>query len=231
MQGELATLVAAEEQRRAEAEAVRVQAELAAKAEKAAKAEAEAKAARERSRAQKAASDAARSRHHDDDRPKPAAASPASPSRLPPPPPPTTTAKPTTTTAPSEPSGGRQRCHRRRSRRQPMPPSPRRGANSASPTSRGGAGPGSFDCSGLTSWAWRAGGEQLSHSSRAQWSETSRVAMSAIQPGDLLFYGSPIHHVGLYVGNGQMIEAPETGKNVRTASIYRSDFVGAGRIN
>jgi cell wall-associated NlpC family hydrolase len=55
--------------------------------------------------------------------------------------------------------------------------------------------------------------------------------MSDIQPGDLLFYGSPIHHVGLYIGGGQMIEAPETGKNVRYASIYRSDLVGAGRVN
>jgi cell wall-associated NlpC family hydrolase len=53
--------------------------------------------------------------------------------------------------------------------------------------------------------------------------------MSAIQPGDLVFFGSDLHHVGIYVGGGQMIEAPHTGVPVRYASIYRSDLVGAGR--
>jgi cell wall-associated NlpC family hydrolase len=93
----------------------------------------------------------------------------------------------------------------------------------------GGAGPSSFDCSGLTMVAWRAAGVSLPHSSRMQYSVTARVAVSALQPGDLVFYGSPIHHVGMYVGGGQMIEAPRTGLNVRYASIYRSGLVGAGR--
>jgi peptidoglycan DL-endopeptidase CwlO len=48
---------------------------------------------------------------------------------------------------------------------------------------------------------------------------------------DLLFYGNPIHHVGIYVGNGQMVEASETGTPVRYASIYRRDLVGVGRVN
>lgn len=94
----------------------------------------------------------------------------------------------------------------------------------------GGSGPDTFDCSGLTAWAWKAGGKYLPHSSKAQYDATRRVSVDDVQPGDLLFYGNPIHHVGIYVGNGQMIEAPETGKNVRYASIYRRDMVGVGRV-
>lgn len=93
----------------------------------------------------------------------------------------------------------------------------------------GAGGPGSFDCSGLTSYAWAAAGVSLPHSSRAQYSSLPHVARSQIQPGDLLFYGSPIHHVGIYEGGGIMINAPETGENVRRDSISRSDYVGAAR--
>lgn len=92
------------------------------------------------------------------------------------------------------------------------------------------AGPDSFDCSGLTLWAWRAGGKSLPHSSRAQFAATSRVPLSQIQPGDLVFYGSPIHHMGIYVGGGTMVEASQTGTPVRYASIYRRDMVGVGRV-
>lgn len=94
----------------------------------------------------------------------------------------------------------------------------------------GADGPDSFDCSGLTQWAWKAGGKYLPHSSQAQFSSTSRVTLAQIQPGDLVFYGSPIHHVGLYVGDGRMIEASQTGTPVRYASIYRSDMAGVGRV-
>jgi cell wall-associated NlpC family hydrolase len=93
----------------------------------------------------------------------------------------------------------------------------------------GAAGPNSFDCSGLTMWAWRAAGVSLPHYTVAQYNATTHVSLGAIQPGDLLFYGSDMHHVGLYVGNGQMIEAPHSGTNVRYASIYRSDFYAASR--
>jgi len=99
------------------------------------------------------------------------------------------------------------------------------------PYQYGSPGPDSFDCSGLTSYAWRAGSKTLPHSSRAQWSATSRVSLSEVQPGDILFYGNPIHHVGIAVGGGQMVEASETGTPVRYASIYRSDLVGVGRVN
>ncbi|HSH61903.1 MAG TPA: NlpC/P60 family protein [Acidimicrobiales bacterium] len=94
----------------------------------------------------------------------------------------------------------------------------------------GASGPDGFDCSGLTSWAWRKGEKSLPHSSRAQFTATERVPLDQIQLGDLVFYGEPIHHVGIYVGDGRMVEASETGTPVRYASIYRHDMVGVGRV-
>jgi cell wall-associated NlpC family hydrolase len=99
----------------------------------------------------------------------------------------------------------------------------------------GSAGPDSFDCSGLTMWAWaHGGGRSLPHSSRAQYGATSRVPLSDIAPGDLVFYGSSvgsIHHVGIYVGGGKMVHAPETGEVVSYANAFRGDLVGVGRVN
>jgi peptidoglycan DL-endopeptidase CwlO len=95
----------------------------------------------------------------------------------------------------------------------------------------GAAGPDSFDCSGLTMMAWAQAGVSLYHYTGAQWDQTARVAISDLRPGDLVFYGSSgptSHHVGLYVGGGQMIEAPYTGADVRYASIYRSDLLPYG---
>jgi cell wall-associated NlpC family hydrolase len=93
----------------------------------------------------------------------------------------------------------------------------------------GGSGPGSFDCSGLTSWAWGHAGVSLSHSSQAQFGEGQHVSQGDLQPGDLTFYGSPIHHVGIYIGGGQMISAPHTGDVVKIQNAFRSDYVGATR--
>lgn len=93
----------------------------------------------------------------------------------------------------------------------------------------GGAGPDSFDCSGLTMFAWRAAGVALPHSAAAQFSSFPQVPIGALQPGDLVFYGSPPYHNGMYIGNGQMVEAPHTGTVVRVAGIFRSDLVGASR--
>ena len=70
----------------------------------------------------------------------------------------------------------------------------------------------------------------LPHSSRSQYSSTSRVGVSQIRPGDLIFYGHPIHHVGMYVGNGKMVEASHAGAPVRISSIFRRDMVGVGRV-
>ena len=94
----------------------------------------------------------------------------------------------------------------------------------------GASGPGSFDCSGLMLVAWRAGGKSLPHSSRAQFAATRRVSIGQIQPGDMVFFGSPIHHVGMYIGNGNMVEASRKGTPVRIRSVYRKDMVGVGRL-
>ena len=92
------------------------------------------------------------------------------------------------------------------------------------------SGPGSFDCSGLMMWAYGHVGVSLPHSSRSQIGSGSRVARSDLQPGDLVFFGSPIHHVGMYVGDGDFIEAPHTGAVVRIASLSgRGDYAGASR--
>jgi cell wall-associated NlpC family hydrolase len=93
----------------------------------------------------------------------------------------------------------------------------------------GAAGPDSYDCSGLTMWAWASAGVALPHNSGAQYSATPRVERSDLASGDLLFFGSPIHHVAMYIGNGQMVEAPYSGQVVRVVSMDRSDYVGAGR--
>lgn len=95
----------------------------------------------------------------------------------------------------------------------------------------GAAGPDSWDCSGLTMLAWRQAGVSLSHYTGYQWSQSRRVPLSDLQPGDLVFFGASgpsSHHVGLYVGGGQMIEAPRAGMPVRYASIWRSGIVGYG---
>jgi cell wall-associated NlpC family hydrolase len=93
----------------------------------------------------------------------------------------------------------------------------------------GAAGPDSYDCSGLTMWAWAQAGVSLPHNSSMQYAATPRVEQSDLQPGDLMFFGSPIHHVGMYIGGGQMVEAPYSGQSVRVVSSSRSDYVGAGR--
>ena len=93
----------------------------------------------------------------------------------------------------------------------------------------GSDGPGSFDCSGLTMFAWSHAGVGMAHDAAAQYTEFPHVAIGNVEPGDLVFFGSPIHHVGIVVGGGEMIEAPETGYDVRYASYFRQDLVGAAR--
>ena len=92
------------------------------------------------------------------------------------------------------------------------------------------AGPNSFDCSGLMVWAYDHVGIHLNHYSGDQINAGQRVSRSNLEPGDLVFFGSPIHHVGMYVGGGDFIEAPYTGTDVRISRLSsRGDFAGACR--
>ena len=96
-------------------------------------------------------------------------------------------------------------------------------------------GPDSFDCSGLVMMAWRQSGVALPHWSVAQYAAGKKISLANIRPGDLVFFANDlteyrsIHHVGLYIGNGQMIEAPFTGGYVRVSSINRASLYGASR--
>ncbi len=94
----------------------------------------------------------------------------------------------------------------------------------------GGAGPGSWDCSGLTMMAWRQAGVSLPHHAASQINYGTRVSKSELQPGDLVFFYSPISHNGMYLGDGKMIHAPHTGDVVKISSIDRLPFAGATRV-
>ena len=86
-----------------------------------------------------------------------------------------------------------------------------------------------FDCSGLTKWAWGRAGVGMPHQSGAQYGSFPHVSQSEVQPGDLVFYYSPIGHVGIYIGNGQMIHAPHTGDVVKIATVHWNKVVGIAR--
>lgn len=92
----------------------------------------------------------------------------------------------------------------------------------------GAAGPNTFDCSGLTMWAWAHAGVSLPHYSGAQYSTTSHIPVSDLQPGDLVFFADPGEHEAMYIGNGQVIEAPHSGAVVRIQPLY-AQFVLASR--
>jgi cell wall-associated NlpC family hydrolase len=92
-----------------------------------------------------------------------------------------------------------------------------------------------FDCSGLTLFAWAHAGYALGHYTGAQWVEGVAVPQDKLRPGDLVFFATDtsdpttIHHVGIYAGNGQMIDAPETGSVVRYDNAFRPGYIGAIR--
>jgi peptidoglycan DL-endopeptidase CwlO len=101
----------------------------------------------------------------------------------------------------------------------------------------GGSGPDSYDCSGLTSYAWRSAGVEITRTSRSQWDYTKRISRGELQPGDLVFYSRDgtrdgIGHVAMYIGGGDVVEAPYSGNNVRVRSdgLSRSDILGYGRV-
>jgi cell wall-associated NlpC family hydrolase len=97
----------------------------------------------------------------------------------------------------------------------------------------GGADPNvGFDCSGLTMWSWAQAGVSLPHSSALQYEVTARVSKADLQPGDLLFFYSPISHVAMYIGNNQMVHATHPGTVVHTETIssyWWAVYQGAGR--
>ncbi|MFF7455612.1 NlpC/P60 family protein [Kitasatospora sp. NPDC008115] len=93
----------------------------------------------------------------------------------------------------------------------------------------GATGPSGYDCSGLTGAAYRAAGVKLPRVSQDQWKAGARIARTDLQPGDLVFFYADLHHVGLYIGDGKMIHAPRTGKNVEILPIDAMPYVGAVR--
>jgi cell wall-associated NlpC family hydrolase len=97
----------------------------------------------------------------------------------------------------------------------------------------GSAGMVTWDCSGLTMRAYQAAGVSLPHSSAAQSRMGKKVSLSSLKPGDLLFFGRPVSHVGIYLGGGKMVHAPRSGSRVKVAasgSLGRKPLVGARRF-
>ncbi|MFI0486001.1 NlpC/P60 family protein [Actinomadura sp. 9N215] len=98
-----------------------------------------------------------------------------------------------------------------------------------------GAGTVGFDCSGLTMYAWDKAGVRLDHWTGTQWTSGPHIPIDELRLGDLVFFATDtsdpgtIHHVGIYIGKGRMVEAPYTGARVRVASIHRGDLIGATR--
>lgn len=89
-------------------------------------------------------------------------------------------------------------------------------------------GPNSYDCSGLTMAAWRAAGVSLPHNAEMQWNALPHLKRSALMPGDLVFYYD-LGHVGIYVGNNQIIHAPTSGDVVKLADVDRATPYGYAR--
>jgi cell wall-associated NlpC family hydrolase len=96
----------------------------------------------------------------------------------------------------------------------------------------GAAGPGSYDCSGLTMASYAAAGISLPHSAADQYNYGHHVSANDLQPGDLMFFYQPIGHVTIYIGDGLMVSAPQTGEDVKVipADTFGSDYTGASRL-
>jgi peptidoglycan DL-endopeptidase CwlO len=94
----------------------------------------------------------------------------------------------------------------------------------------GGAGPNDFDCSGLVMWAYAQVGISLEHFTGDQWNEGEHISRSQLEPGDLVFFYPDISHVGMYVGDGLMVDAPTFGQDVQIQPVMWNVYVGAVRI-
>lgn len=92
----------------------------------------------------------------------------------------------------------------------------------------GATGPNTFDCSGLTQWAFKQAGVSIPRTAEAQQGSGTAVSRANLQPGDLVFYGSPAYHVGIYIGNNQMVHAPTTGDVVKVSPL-QNNYSGARR--
>ncbi|MEV1288313.1 C40 family peptidase, partial [Micromonospora sp. NPDC049679] len=90
-------------------------------------------------------------------------------------------------------------------------------------------GPGGYDCSGLTLAAWREAGVLLPHNAAAQRQATATVSRADLRPGDLVFYYGDLHHVGMYVGNGWIVHASQTGVPIKMAKVDGSPVHSFGR--
>jgi peptidoglycan DL-endopeptidase CwlO len=93
----------------------------------------------------------------------------------------------------------------------------------------GAAGPSAFDCSGLTMMAWAQAGVGLPHSASAQMGSGTPVSQSQLRPGDLVFYYSPVSHVGMYIGNGQIVNAENPSVGVKITGVNSMPYAGAVR--
>ncbi|MEU5030860.1 C40 family peptidase [Streptomyces milbemycinicus] len=91
-------------------------------------------------------------------------------------------------------------------------------------------GPSSFDCSGLTGWAYKQAGVSLPRISQDQANAGTRISRSQLKPGDLVLFYSDLHHIGLYAGNGQVLHAPKPGANVRYESMDNMPFMFGVRV-
>jgi cell wall-associated NlpC family hydrolase len=128
------------------------------------------------------------------------------------------------------PEGGSSYSHRRA--REDRVESVLKAARSqlGTPYRYGGMYPGGFDCSGFTRWSWQHGGDTLPHNSQSQYYYVRKhVRPPNLEPGDLLFFYSPISHVAIFLGRNKMIEAPHSGSRVRIVRVYWQYFTAAAR--
>ncbi|MEV0695664.1 NlpC/P60 family protein [Streptomyces sp. NPDC050388] len=93
----------------------------------------------------------------------------------------------------------------------------------------GAEGPKTYDCSGLTSQAWRAGGQGIPRTSQEQWKQLTRVAVTEMRPGDLVIYFDDASHVGMYVGDGAIVHAPRPGRAITIAGAGSMPILGVVR--